>query len=65
MSRPWSTIGLVWLVLSLFLAIAAPAAAAEANVHFPSLDGATDLVGHLTRPKPIPPDFIPLERAPA
>jgi dienelactone hydrolase len=50
MSRPWSTIGLVWLALSLFLALAAPAAA-ETIVNFPSLDGATDLIGHLTRPE--------------
>ncbi|MCC8940281.1 hypothetical protein H8A99_28440 [Bradyrhizobium sp. Arg68] len=65
MSRPSSTIGQVWLVLPLFLAVAAPAAATEAIVNFPSLDGATDLAGHLTRPEPIPPRFIPLERAPA
>jgi hypothetical protein len=51
MSRPWSTIGLVGLALSLFSALAAPAAAAETIVNFPSLDGATDLIGHLTRPE--------------
>ena len=45
MSRPWSTLALVWLVL----ALAAPAAAAEAIVNFPSLDGSTDLIGHLAR----------------
>src|SRR5882724_1879905 len=43
---PWSTIGLVWLALS----IAVSAAAAETTVNFPSLDGATSLVGHLARP---------------
>ncbi|WP_035977158.1 dienelactone hydrolase family protein [Bradyrhizobium sp. th.b2] len=47
MSRPWSIVGLVWFMF----AIAVPVAAAEAIVNFPSLDGATDLIGHLTRPE--------------
>ncbi|MBK5652413.1 MULTISPECIES: dienelactone hydrolase family protein [Bradyrhizobium] len=44
MRRLWPIIGLVWFVL----ATAAPAAA-ETIVNFPSLDGTTDLIGHLDR----------------
>ncbi|MBR0801620.1 dienelactone hydrolase family protein [Bradyrhizobium jicamae] len=45
MSRLWSLIALAWFVL------AVTSAAAETVVNFPSLDGTTDLIGHLTRPE--------------
>ncbi|WP_375776857.1 dienelactone hydrolase family protein [Bradyrhizobium sp. ma5] len=50
MPRPWSAIGLVWFTLATAMAAAAAApAAAETLVNFPSLDGTTDLIGHLDR----------------
>jgi dienelactone hydrolase len=47
MSRLWPVSALVCFVLS----FAATAAAADSVVNFPSLDGTTNLIGHLTRPE--------------
>ena len=53
MPRLWSPIALVAFFLSLAAnaAIAQTTATAQTTVNFPSLDGATDLIGHLTRPE--------------
>ncbi|MGY4476678.1 hypothetical protein [Bradyrhizobium sp. USDA 3364] len=62
MFRPWSPIGLVWFVLATRKGRRGrdrkgrrgrdrSACRAETLVNFPSLDGATDLIGHLERPE--------------